>query len=362
MCKGVEMRVKERSCMIQFLQMWSLLRRMVTAKTIWCWFAVPIFFAVLMVLYKFQVGNLTVTLTSACVLFYIFVSFIYNNQKPALCCFFVTGLFLYLFAFSSLHPTCGELRNSYESLGREIQKTKPNLMFNQTWSKGQQIPYINNLEYLQSLNDYAYSFPSKRGYIVWGPTSTGKSNGLTNMVEIWHNQGRVIVDLDFKNFCGDHEAFKHQFRVAVSGEWEKFHFNRNDIHNCFRCSNFLNQTEFEYKFDNGFIGWILSAIIHKTLPATLSKHIAKWRYDYLIKSMFTSVDSTISFSKIIDSMELMALQKPSAAPIIIFRELQNLYTLNGGELIIQDIITHISRRKSSTSLIPIIIETSDYMW
>ena len=60
------------------------------------------------------------------------------------------------------------------------------------------VPFINNKEYLGNLSSYAGSSIIKKPLIIIGPKDSGKSEGLALMSKAWKNIGHKILDINFK--------------------------------------------------------------------------------------------------------------------------------------------------------------------
>ena len=154
----------------------------------------------------------------------------------------------------------------------------------------------------------------------------------------------VIVDFDFKKNKKHFMVIMTNSNLGFQKNYELhgLKFNSIEIHACFCCSSFLEifHPSCTYNSYPGYL-WFLNVVT----PASSSKNPFKWRYDldYLIHFLFTRTD-VLNFAHLMDTMEWMALQKPNAAPIIIFRELERLERIEGGELVVQDIISYLSEK------------------
>lgn len=65
----------------------------------------------------------------------------------------------------------------------------------------------------------------------------------------------------------------------------------------------------------------------------------------------------VDFQGLIEFLELLAVQRPEVAPVVILRELQYLNSI-GGETLLSEILRTLESKKQGRSLVVVIIETS----
>jgi hypothetical protein len=68
---------------------------------------------------------------------------------------------------------------------------------------------------LKALNRYIHQPIVREVLLVWGPKSTGKTEGINIKCEQWRREGRPIVRVDLKGFVGTTETFLTSFYGQV---------------------------------------------------------------------------------------------------------------------------------------------------
>lgn len=230
-----------------------------------------------------------------------------------------------------------------------------------------QLPYINSRDFLQQLSRYACVLPSQTTLVVWGPKSTGKSKGIQVMAELWVKQGRLTIDIDLKDFVGGYDHFLHYFRTRTLQALSGHSLTADELRTCYVCSlHFRNKTRLylEEQHHNVISRWLRDYGFNGSADAIANAN-AKWAKDLdsYLEFVFATTGTALGldFQGLIEFLELLAIQRPQLAPVIILRELQYLNHING-EALISDILRTLESKKQGRSLVGVIIETSEYTW
>lgn len=92
---------------------------------------------------------------------------------------------------------------------------------------------------------------------------------------------------------------------------------------------------------------------------------AKWAQDLdmYLEFIFATTDKVlgVDFQGLVEFLELLTVQRPHIAPIIILRELQFLNRI-GGEGLVSEVLRTLESKKQGRSLVGVIIESSEYTW
>ena len=169
--------------------------------------------------------------------------------------------------------------------------------------------------------------------MVWGPKSTGKSLGLQEMAVVWKNQGRVIIDIDLKDLVGGYAHFLDYFRTKVLQSLSDLALTADELRICFLCSSHLhNKTLIKPMMPNVLSRWLSDYGFESTAKFVDTAN-AKWAKDLdtYLQFIFATTDMAlgVDFQGLLEFLELLTIQRPHVAPVIILRELQYLNAIGG---------------------------------
>eukprot|EP00696_Hemimastix_kukwesjijk_P002072 gnl/Hemi2/12537_TR4275_c0_g1_i1.p1 gnl/Hemi2/12537_TR4275_c0_g1~~gnl/Hemi2/12537_TR4275_c0_g1_i1.p1 ORF type:complete len:521 (+),score=117.17 gnl/Hemi2/12537_TR4275_c0_g1_i1:109-1671(+) len=279
------------------------------------------------------------------------------------------------FFFASSHQLCDDLASesalaAAASDARSFYCTNvtiPTTVYappNNTAFGDESLPYINNQHYLRTLARFACILPAQSALLVWGPKSVGKTLGLKVMRAAWEAARRPVVRVDLKDFSGNMTTFRDYLYRSLLLPYSRHDVSSaaRSIRSCVRhrpvSSIPLLENDFLLESANT-VGWQGPLSLLNEFITHGSYGIQDIVSGYFFASQFAS---GMDFTGLLEALELLAVQKPHLAPIIILQEIQSLRQLNNGPELLGQILHALESKKQAGSLVSVILETSDLMW
>jgi hypothetical protein len=252
-------------------------------------------------------------------------------------------------------------------------------------------PFINPDNYLQQLAGYACMLPFRYTLMVHGPKLNGKSAGLQVMANLWRSQGRVVININHKGLVGDYTDFLYYFQAEVKRSLCGLELTSSELQTCYICSehrtktpvhlktqepNFLSQWLHDYTLSTGrFLSqWLhdhyleesanvfSQRLLHYELATAIGQWLRNGGVDSYLQYVFATTDMALgmNFRGLMEFLELVAIQRPQAAPVLILHDIQLLQDIGGGALLSN--ILHTLEARKRDSLVGVIIESSEHPW
>jgi hypothetical protein len=260
------------------------------------------------------------------------------------------------------------------------------IRFNSTkWEGKPKLPYINHQEYLKTLEDHINTTPLKKVLLVWGNKSVAKSWGIQLKEDEWKKEGHLVIDVDLKGFDPKYQFFTKLFEQKIFDAFKDFGIDVDivkTVHEEIKNKDATSQElvkkylQKKYWFSNISIDYSLFDNFGISVGLnTLFKLITSFQ-----RGTPQDLENILSLIENLDSID--ALKKESiwkriwnrfknAPPksirtILIIREIQSLDKLNEdpklGVETMDRLIRFYQPRKQGRSKVPVIVETSDFLW
>uniref|UniRef100_A0A0G4HMI4 Orc1-like AAA ATPase domain-containing protein n=1 Tax=Chromera velia CCMP2878 TaxID=1169474 RepID=A0A0G4HMI4_9ALVE len=199
--------------------------------------------------------------------------------------------------------------------------------------------------------------------MVYGPKSVGKTRTLEELRDQWRNDSRLVIDLNLKD-----EAYQ----VADVGRllW-KFLRQEGDRLGL----NFLQiaKEEAAKRLEEGSTPLRVSNIRPSQLVQTVKKVVSAFREGDGWKAGLDALQNYIRQAELPRQTEYQIFlgvlerlhKKTPCRPILIIREVQNLASEEGEELapeLFKALLASFKSRKEGNSNVPVIFETSEFLW
>lgn len=224
---------------------------------------------------------------------------------------------------------------------------------------------INSKKILKTLDTYVCIIPTSTVLLIWGPKSSGKSASISNFKEKWKTHRRII-QIDLKEFSGGYKInnFKNFLKKSIQEAlsdiiidyqthdfiFKNFKFENEKLHNYFGKSvfDYLGFPE-EIRKSFNFITKLLKINNIYKLDA------------FLINNLDTNDLTGSDIIQTIQILDKLAIIKPELGIILIINELQDLDNIKDGS-VSDKMLNYFRYRKQEMAVMPIIIETSDFLW
>lgn len=270
---------------------------------------------------------------------------------------------------------------------------------------GPEIQYIDNKTYLEAMERYVGQETVREVMLVWGPKSTGKTEGINIKCQKWRAEGRPVVRVDLKGFVGTTETFLASFYGqvlnAVSMNDEDYTLPPETVSLLLRLNDLSTREHIETveasSFDKQttrelndlatqlfchFSEYYSKVGLFHQRPNTspfldaqdasgaaalhakrsLQDLLPNWR---LGNQMFQVLSSPRVLPGLMIFLEMMAELAPHRTPLVIFTEIQNLARNEigtEGHKMFETLFKSFEVRKQGGSRVPVIAEMSEFLF
>ena len=212
--------------------------------------------------------------------------------------------------------------------------------------------------------------PSATALVVWGPKSTGKSGGINQMKWIWKGQRRMVLDIDLKTYYNQYyKSYEVLFKNSLASAVYSAQLSPTELVYCGICSSSYQRNITDDDVTPSFLETQAERWGFPEVARTIRMSNVRWLKDVerSIAMFFKSAEdggpSSGSFNAILEFLDILTLQRPDLAPIVILREIQFLNRMGeNGKEALREILDTLEKQKQKSRFVPVIIETSDYLW
>ena len=232
-----------------------------------------------------------------------------------------------------------------------------------------------NLAYLSFMHSYVCELPKHNPIVVWGPASETES-GLSELVEYWRGQTRIVVEVDLTDFNGNITELNELIQKGVMHAFSKRKLSREILIALDDCI----LTEKEEMGDIGVKGRFIKIIKSLTKPiiglftlletAIFSTNVVETWYEENVDnfgeymgSFFRSKEEAITeinFKDFFRAMRLISRIDASLAPIVVISNLEN--TKAEGKVFVKKLVELLEKFEENQNNIPIIISSPNTLW
>ena len=267
---------------------------------------------------------------------------------------------------------------------------------NKTASLGEPDLILDSSTYLKELVKLTQcNFPSRSTALIWGPKSSGKTFGLQLIDRLCTDTERLVFTIDLKGFSGSYQDFlRHVGRVISERigpedtrlKWEDrvfliTHRKRMEPSNAINILDTMlrltiaNPLLRDWQPVAFVLDWVLQtytawSAVKAEFDTAREAIDTMWAARYSTTDLQSCVRG-LHFIDMLDMFEELARVRPDLAPVVIIREVQRLQELqhdsNGsgrlqstGNNFLQTLFRKLEARKQGESVIPILMETSDW--
>jgi hypothetical protein len=110
------------------------------------------------------------------------------------------------------------------------------------------------------LHKHSCTLPVKRTLIVWGPKSSGKTEGLLRATRFWIKSGRAVIHLNLKGFTGNYSKFVAQLRHLILEHVTSQSLSPSQLQILQTCINHDASILIPHEQPNGYIEIIFSEV------------------------------------------------------------------------------------------------------
>ena len=253
-------------------------------------------------------------------------------------------------------------------------------------NRQEKLPGIN-MRYMMRLADYACDLPKRQPLLVWGPPGSGKRGGLQQFVNLWREQGRIVVVIDLSNFSGNLKQLNELIDKAVLEGFTNKTLSP-DMMVALDKSIVAEQEELE---QNSFVTNLMSYVkmftkpvlhliispLQAAVPSPLSGSVEdqivdiyEKRLDGLsqyMESVFKTKEDAleeINFKDFFRAIRLISRMEADFAPVIVFTRMTSLDVLGAkeGKTFIAKLTEKLKEFEENPNNVPIIISSTNTLW
>ena len=241
---------------------------------------------------------------------------------------------------------------------------------------GQELPAIN-VGYLTGLASYACNLPKREVLLVWGAVGCGMETGLEYMIQQWREQGRVVINIDLRNFEGERANFLDFIHKATIDGFHGHELSSAAIQAMEELLN--NGTDKSARSnDDGFMSLLKKLALKTVSMLPFVSYTFQQKLEGVFDSKLAALDSfllsfvtgeedafsEINFQSFLSAINILVNYQPSLAPIVIFNQLDAVSFLGGseGRTVIDDLLHTLEEHEQLENILPVIISSSNTLW